>query len=101
MAKVILGAGNDAIDGTPATSGTSIEVLGQDFAAGSAVNIKVFTGKRPLAGSAQVRTDGRFERSATARPKLKCHAKVTATVHGADGVAIDAETEVFCPDLPR
>jgi hypothetical protein len=94
MPKVTLDAGND-VPGP--NRPTSIGVTGQGFPPGSAVNIKVFAGKRPLAGSAQVRTDGSFDWSATARPRLKCNASVSAVVHGADGIEIKADATVFCP----
>jgi hypothetical protein len=96
MAKVLLEASNDVAEGG-IPRGTSIGVSGQGFPPGSAVNIKVSTGKRPLAGFTHVRTDGRFEWAVTARPKLQCDTRVSVVVHGADGIKEEDSAKVFCP----
>lgn|SRR5262249_32579495 len=75
---------------------TAIEVSGSNFPPGTAVNIRVDGGAKPLRGTAHVRADGDFEWQVIARPQRACNASVTATVHGSDGIRVEASTEVFC-----
>jgi|SRR6185437_4965328 hypothetical protein len=93
MPKVTVDAGNDS-GGRPPRP-TSIGVSGEDFPPGSAVNIKVDPGN--LRGTAQVRADGRFDWSGDVRPQLKCETSVSAVVHGADGIEVEGQDNVFCP----
>lgn len=90
MPTVSVDAGND---GPPSLRATVIGVSGVDFPPGSAVNIAA-EGRR---GTAQVGPDGAFDWNTLVRPKLACNAAVVAVVHGADGVRVTGETEVFCP----
>ena len=82
-------AGNDV----PGRRFTSVSVSGEDFPAGTAVNI-VAKGRR---GTATVQADGSFQWSTSFKPPLACGSGVPVTVHGADGIALDGSSEVFCP----
>ena len=91
---VFVNVGND---GPPEGSKrpTSLEVGGQNFPPGTAVNIKVSAGQRR--GTAMVGPDGSFDWSISIRPALGCNTTVQATVHGADGIKAEGEGTVFCP----
>jgi hypothetical protein len=89
--SVFVNAGNDS-SVRPATF-TGIIVGGTDFLPGTVVNITL--GSRR--GTATVGPDGSFEWDVNIRPPLKCAASVSATVHGADGIVVTGEGEVFCP----
>jgi hypothetical protein len=82
-------AGNDV----PGRRFTSVGVFGENFPAGTAVNI-LAKGRR---GTAMVQADGSFQWSTSFKPPLACGANVSVTVHGADGIALEGSSEVFCP----
>jgi hypothetical protein len=82
-------AGNDV----PGRRFTSVGVSGENFPAGTAVNI-VAQGRR---GTAMVQADGTFMWSTTIKPPLGCGADVSVTVHGAEGIALEGSSQVFCP----
>lgn len=82
-------AGNDL----PGRRFTSVGVFGESFPAGTAVNI-VAHGRR---GTATVQADGSFQWSTSFKPPLDCGGNVSVTVHGADGIALEGSSEVFCP----
>lgn len=90
--SVFVNAGNDSP--RPVKS-TGISVGGEGFLPGSVVNITIDKGSRR--GTATVAPDGSFEWNVSIRPPLNCNAGVTATIHGADGIELSAEGEVFCP----
>jgi len=82
-------AGNDV----PGRRYTSVGVFGESFPAGTAVNILAH-GRR---GTAMVQADGSFQWSTSFKPPLACASGVSVTVHGADGIALEGSSEVFCP----
>ena len=90
--SVFVNAGNDSP--RPVKS-TGIVVGGADFPPGTAVNINLDA--RSSRGTATVGPDGSFEWDVSIQPPLKCAVGVGATVHGADGIVVTAEGEVFCP----
>ena len=91
---VYVNAGND--EPPPLTTRpTSVDVEGQNFPPGTAVNITVSAGSRR--GTAIVGPDGSFTWSISIRPPLGCNTRVGVTVHGADGIQSEAEAHVFCP----
>jgi probable HAF family extracellular repeat protein len=94
MAAVFVSAGND---GPPpiSTRPTSLDVEGQNFPPGTAVNITVSAGQRR--GTAMVGPDGSFSWSISIRPALGCNTTVRVIVHGADGIQAEGEGTVFCP----
>jgi hypothetical protein len=82
-------AGNDV----PGRRFTSLGVWGENFPAGTAVNILV----EKRRGTAMVQADGSFQWSTSFKPPLACGSNVGVTVSGADGIALDGSSEVFCP----
>ena len=90
---VFVNVGNDGPGGSPRP--TSLEVGGQNFPPGTAVNITVSAGQRR--GTAVVGPDGSFDWSVTIRPPLRCNSTVVASVHGSDGIKVEGEGTVFCP----
>ena len=90
--SVFVDAGND----TPRPlKYTGISVGGAGFPPGTVVNITLDAG--PRRGTATVGPDGSFEWNVNIRPPLSCNRVVGATVHGADGIEVTGEGEVFCP----
>ena len=90
--SVFVNAGNDS---PRPVKNTAIAVGGTDFPPGTVVNIDLDAGSRR--GTATVGPDGSFEWDVSIQPPLKCAVGVGATVHGADGIVVTAEGEVFCP----
>jgi hypothetical protein len=90
--SVFVNAGNDS---PRPVKYTGITVGGTDFPPGTVVNITLDAGSRR--GTATVGPDGSFEWNVSIRPPLKCAQGISATVHGADGIVVTAEGEVFCP----
>jgi hypothetical protein len=82
-------AGNDV----PGRRFTSVGVFGEHFPAGTAVNI-LAQGRR---GTATVQADGSFQWSTSFKPPLACDSNVSVIAHGADGIALQGSSEVFCP----
>ena len=91
---VFVRAGND---GPRPLRSTGVDVGGENFLPGSAVNIRLSTGAR---GAAMVGPDGTFLWGTSVRPPLACDDTVGATVHGADGIVVDGNGSVFCPAVP-
>ena len=88
---VFVNAGNDSP--RPVKS-TGVSVIGENFPPGSAVNIKLGHGAR---GAVMVGPGGSFQWDIEIRPPLGCNSPVVATVHGADGIVVTGEGDVFCP----
>ncbi len=72
---------------------TSVAVFGENFQAGTAVNL-LAEGRR---GTAMVQADGSFQWLSNFNPQLACGTNVSVTVHGADGIVVRGSSEVFCP----
>ena len=91
---VFVNAGNDSRPSRQHGRETGVDVLGENFLPGTAVNIMLSTGSR---GTAMVGPGGNFSWSVTIKPPLGCDVTVEATVHGVDGIMVEGNGNVFCP----
>ena len=88
---VSVSAGNDSPPNRPRNTGVLVE--GENFMPGTAVNIMLSNGSR---GTAMVGPGGNFSWSTSIKPPLGCDVTVLATVHGADGIEVEGNGNVFC-----
>jgi hypothetical protein len=82
-------AGNDM----PGRRFTSVGDFGENFPAGTVVNILAESRR----GTAMVQADGSFQWSTSFKSPFACGGNVSVKVHSADGIVLEGSSEVFRP----